>query len=242
MPYALAPIPGCAALPDVLCPTHTTGHAANFPIPALQRNETGPSRPPMVVNPAIHSPDPAPAAPFYASSRLVAALVRPPAREVPGIRFVLRPDFDVTPEAIVDSAAEGSGTAGTSRPVPLGTVLDWNRLPAGELALSQASLNRHAFVCGATGAGKSQTVRGLLEAATGRGIPWLVVEPAKAEYRLMAARLPGHRGDPDPAWRPGRSARRDQPAGARARPGRRPVPVADPRRPGAGAVPGRVRG
>ena len=47
------------------------------------------------------------------------------------------------------------------------------------------------FVCGATGAGKSQTVRCLLEAASSRGIPWLVVEPAKAEYRLMAARLPG---------------------------------------------------
>jgi hypothetical protein len=46
-------------------------------------------------------------------------------------------------------------------------------------------------VCGATGAGKAQTVRALLEAATTAGIPWLVVEPAKAEYRLMAARLPG---------------------------------------------------
>ena len=51
------------------------------------------------------------------------------------------------------------------------------------------SLNRHVFVCGATGAGKSQTVRALIEAATQAGIPWLVVEPAKAEYRLMAARL-----------------------------------------------------
>ncbi len=49
------------------------------------------------------------------------------------------------------------------------------------------------FVCGATGSGKSQTVRNLLEQATGAGIPWLVVEPAKAEYRLMAARLPGTR-------------------------------------------------
>ena len=57
--------------------------------------------------------------------------------------------------------------------------------------MPRASLNRHVFVCGATGAGKSQTVRGLLEAATAQGIPWLVVEPAKAEYRLMAARLPG---------------------------------------------------
>jgi len=70
-------------------------------------------------------------------------------------------------------------------------VLDWNRVPAGELAVPRASLNRHTFVCGATGAGKSQTVRALLEAATAAAIPWLVVEPAKAEYRLMAARLPG---------------------------------------------------
>jgi hypothetical protein len=45
-------------------------------------------------------------------------------------------------------------------------------------------------VCGATGAGKSQTVRNLLEQATMTGIPWLVIEPAKAEYQLMAARLP----------------------------------------------------
>lgn len=70
-------------------------------------------------------------------------------------------------------------------------MLDWNRVPAGELAVPRASLNRHTFVCGATGAGKSQTVRALLEAATTAGIPWLVVEPAKAEYRLMATRLPG---------------------------------------------------
>ena len=64
-------------------------------------------------------------------------------------------------------------------------------MPAGPFAISADSLNRHVFVCGATGAGKSQTVRCLLEAATERGIPWLVVEPAKAEYRLMASRLPG---------------------------------------------------
>ena len=64
-------------------------------------------------------------------------------------------------------------------------------MPAGPLRVPLASLNRHVFVCGATGAGKSQTVRSLLEAATGAGIPWLVVEPAKAEYKLMAARLPG---------------------------------------------------
>ena len=75
--------------------------------------------------------------------------------------------------------------------VRLGEVLDGNRIPCGDLALPQASLNRHVFVCGATGSGKSQTVRNLLEQATRAGIPWLVIEPAKAEYQLMAARLPG---------------------------------------------------
>jgi DNA helicase HerA-like ATPase len=117
-------------------------------------------------------------APFYGSTELLAALARPPEAEVPGVRFALRPEFDVTPE---------------TRPggLQLGEVLDRNLLPAGPFAISADSLNRHVFVCGATGAGKSQTVRCLLEAASERGIPWLVVEPAKAEYRLMASRLPG---------------------------------------------------
>ena len=58
--------------------------------------------------------------------------------------------------------------------------------------MATTSLNRHAFVCGATGAGKSQTGRHLLEQAARAGIPWLVIEPAKAEYSGgMAARLAG---------------------------------------------------
>ncbi len=115
--------------------------------------------------------------PFEAGPRLVAALARPPVREVPGVRFVVRHEFDVTPE---------TGAGG----VPLGQVLDRNRMAVGVLSVSMESLNRHTFVCGATGAGKSQTVRGLLASATALGVPWLVVEPAKAEYRLMAARVP----------------------------------------------------
>ena len=146
-----------------------------------------------VVTPATGSSAPAvepggdgiPATPFYGSTDLLAALVRPPEAEVPGVRFALRPDFDVTPEALLGENG-GRGTA-----IQLGEVLDRNLMPAGPFAISADSLNRHVFVCGATGAGKSQTVRCLLESASERGIPWLVVEPAKAEYRLMASRLPG---------------------------------------------------
>jgi len=132
-------------------------------------------------------PGPAPAGddavlgyPFHASTELVAALSRPPEREVPGVRLALRPDFDVTQET-----ADGRET------ITVGEILDSSQRPAGPFVLPLDSLNRHVFVCGATGAGKSQTVRNLLESASRAGIPWLVVEPAKAEYRLMAARLAG---------------------------------------------------
>ena len=123
--------------------------------------------------------DAAAAAPFYGSTEVLASLTRPPQSEVPGVRLTLRPEFDVTPET-----GPGAG-------IRLGAVLDRNLAPAGPFTVPAESLNRHVFVCGATGAGKSQTVRSLLEAATASGIPWLVIEPAKAEYRLMAGRLPG---------------------------------------------------
>ena len=139
-----------------------------------------------------------PGSPFCGSTELLAALARPPESEIPGVRLALRPDFDVTPEAPA-SAAAGSGLPGGMPPVSpdaihLGDILDRNLMPAGAFLLPRDSLNRHVFVCGATGAGKSQTVRSLLEAATGQRIPWLVVEPAKAEYRLMANRIPGADG------------------------------------------------
>ena len=127
--------------------------------------------------------DAVPGHPFYASTELIAALSRPPEREMPGIRLALRPDFDVTQEPVAGREA-----------IDVGEILDRSRRPAGALVLPLDSLNRHVFVSGATGSGKSQTVRTLLEAATRAGIPWLVVEPAKAEYRLMAARLAGIRG------------------------------------------------
>ena len=131
-------------------------------------------------SPTAAGGDAVPGHPFYASTELIAALSRPPEREMPGIRLALQPDFDVTQEPAAGREA-----------IDVGQILDRSRRSAGPLVLPLDSLNRHVFVSGATGSGKSQTVRTLLEAATGAGIPWLVVEPAKAEYRLMAARLAG---------------------------------------------------
>ncbi len=118
--------------------------------------------------------------PFIASSEFLTSVARPPARELPGIRTVSPLVFDVTPEF-------GAG----SDYIVLGSILDESLIPVDELRVSYSTLNRHAFVCGATGSGKSQTSRNLLELLS-RGphpVPWLVVEPAKAEYARMAARL-----------------------------------------------------
>jgi uncharacterized protein len=121
--------------------------------------------------------------PFRATADLAAALVRPPEAELPGLRLVAAPSFDTTLD--FDS--------GLGDQVELGVILDRFLRPAGPLTVSLETLNRHTFVCGATGGGKSQTVRGLLEALSRRtpALPWLVIEPAKAEYARMAGRLAG---------------------------------------------------
>ncbi len=119
-------------------------------------------------------------APFQATAELLAALARPPEKEVPGVRLVTPPSFDVTSEVSVRMHEEA---------VALGYVLDGNLERAGQFLVSRDTLNRHTFVCGATGAGKSQTVRALLEELSRASIPWLVIEPAKAEYARMASRV-----------------------------------------------------
>ena len=131
-------------------------------------------------SPTAAGGDAVPGHPFYASTELIAALSRPPEREMPGIRLALQPDFDVTQEP-----------AAGREVIDVGQILDRSRRSAGPLVLPLDSLNRHVFVSGATGSGKSQTVRTLLEAATGPASPGWWWSRLKAEYRLMAARLAG---------------------------------------------------
>ncbi|WP_007513281.1 ATP-binding protein [Pseudofrankia saprophytica] len=181
LPYALAPCGPVASAPSWSFATGPT---------AAEGVRSGPAHGPRADTGAVD--DDGPRAPFAASAELVMAIARLPRRELPGINLVLPHTFDVTPEengGPTRSAEPGGGT-----PVLLGDVLDAGWAPSGPLMVSRATLNRHAFVCGATGAGKSQTVRSLLESVSlaPEPIPWLVLEPAKAEYARMAGRLAGH--------------------------------------------------
>jgi hypothetical protein len=120
----------------------------------------------------------------------VAAILRPPFRELPGVRVTPLPEFDQNVEDKVE--------------VRLGSVLDGARSSAAPFGVSLDSVNRHVFVSGATGSGKSETVRSLLLGLNQRAIPWMVIEPAKAEYAGIGPWLdPGNPlvvvrpGDPD---------------------------------------------
>ncbi|MEV8487306.1 ATP-binding protein, partial [Streptomyces sp. NPDC052095] len=73
----------------------------------------------------------------------------------------------------------------------LGEILDGQDRGVGSFRVPLATLNRHAFITGATGSGKSQTVRHLLEQLSQARIPWLAIEPAKSEYAAMAGRIEG---------------------------------------------------
>jgi len=144
-------------------------------------------------------------APFPATAGVLAALTGLPRSEVPGLRVVEAGPVDLTSET-GEAAGSGAGPAGRAREAAgalrLGMILDGLDRPVGEFAVPLATLNRHALVTGATGAGKSQTVRHLLEQLAGAGLPWLVIEPVKSEYPAVAGRLAGLAG----AAGPGESA------------------------------------
>lgn len=130
-------------------------------------------------------------APFLATTMALVAMARPPEKEVPGVRLATPSTFDVTPEAEPAAAQLPPGIPRVDgEGIVIGAVLDADLRPTSELRVSLQTLNYHTFVCGATGGGKSQTVRTLLEGLAAAGIPWLVIEPAKAEYaKAMAGRL-----------------------------------------------------
>ncbi len=69
----------------------------------------------------------------------------------------------------------------------LGTVMDrGRRYPNNRVRLMRKDLSKHVFVTGVTGAGKTTTCLNLLLESD---LPFLVIEPAKTEYRELATRL-----------------------------------------------------
>ena len=76
-----------------------------------------------------------------------------------------------------------------SSQILLGDLVDRNIKTTSPVWMDTFRLNRHLFVTGLTGAGKSNTVRSILLELARLGIPFMVIEPVKSEYRLLNVEL-----------------------------------------------------
>ena len=90
------------------------------------------------------------------------------------------PDFELRLERKFPLLASKLG----ANDIPLGHVVDGKRpMENMPFTLSEQDLNKHTFVCGITGSGKTTTVKKILIEAKK---PFLVIESAKKEYRNIA--------------------------------------------------------
>jgi len=100
------------------------------------------------------------------------SLIKFPRESVPG--------FSTLPSAGFSTAT----TAGRSeRYVTVGTILDRGTQTGHNLTVPLSELASHTLVVGMTGAGKTNTCMALLRECTRNAVPFLVIEPAKSEYR-----------------------------------------------------------
>lgn len=72
-----------------------------------------------------------------------------------------------------------------SRGIDLGRIFNMGREMEGKVSLDRDSLTMHTFITGSTGSGKSNTVYKILQQLNLYSIPFLVVEPAKGEYKQV---------------------------------------------------------
>ncbi len=67
----------------------------------------------------------------------------------------------------------------------LGNIFHMNRVENTEVNLSKQSFASHTFITGSTGSGKSNTVYQILSEAKKKKAKFLVIEPAKGEYKSV---------------------------------------------------------
>jgi hypothetical protein len=109
------------------------------------------------------------------TSTQLASCLHLPELETPGFTIEKVARFDTSPPA-----RTGDG-------LPLGRILQRLQETANSYKITLWSLTRHVLVAGVTGSGKTNTILSLLSAAATADVPFLVIEPAKTEYRSLLA-------------------------------------------------------
>lgn len=111
----------------------------------------------------------------YITSEELSLVSSPPIESVPGYEIQKMPAL-----ALTDN--------GDRSAMILGAIADHgNPIHNNYLYLSKNDLNKHLFVCGLTGSGKTTTVKHILKTLAYEEVPFLVVESAKRDYRQLLA-------------------------------------------------------
>ncbi len=118
----------------------------------------------------------------------LAALSRPPRKELPGFLLEAATSTGSTPPALGPSIfATAATSVATDRSVAIGRILDDAGEPGSWLEIATDDLCRHVLVGGMTGSGKTTSCEHLLlELWREHRIPWLVIEPGmNPSYRRL---------------------------------------------------------
>lgn len=112
----------------------------------------------------------------YITSEELSLVSSPPVESIPGFEIQKMPSL-----ALSD--------IGSKSEMILGYIADHgNPIRDTKLYLSKNDLNKHLFVCGLTGSGKTTTVKHILKDLVQKeGTPFLVLESAKRDYRQLLA-------------------------------------------------------
>lgn len=98
--------------------------------------------------------------------------------------LICTPPFEAVPNFELKHGKVYPMVASSKDGIMVGNVSDGHRpLPNMEFSLSEGDLNKHTFVCGITGSGKTTTVKGIL---INCNKPFMVIESAKKEYRNIS--------------------------------------------------------
>lgn len=98
-----------------------------------------------------------------------------PRRSVCGLPVIEHADFG---KEVVTYDSENRGSS-----IKLGKVFNMGSECPNDVRLDIKSLSMHAFVTGSTGSGKSNTVYELVRQLDNAGVKFMIVEPAKGEYK-----------------------------------------------------------
>ena len=107
----------------------------------------------------------------------ISMLAGMPQKEVPGLELRKQVSFGLNIES-----------PGPDNRIDLGHIMqEGSHLKRHRVCLDRKELSKHIFIAGTTGSGKTTTCHKLLasSSASGKGLPFLVIEPAKTEYRAL---------------------------------------------------------